>query len=107
MEPMIDVAHLDQQTFSDPELKREILTMFRLQAPALLAAMDAQSGAARGATAHRLKGSALAIGAGALAEAADLLEKTPASAQALQAVHLTCDKTMQVIAKLLQELLPE
>ncbi|MGL4635553.1 MAG: Hpt domain-containing protein [Beijerinckiaceae bacterium] len=100
---MIDLDHLNQQTFDDSELKREILEMFRMQVPALLMAIDAQSGAVRGETAHRLKGSALAIGAMPLADAADALERAPASAEALQAVQIACDKTMQVIAQLLQE----
>jgi HPt (histidine-containing phosphotransfer) domain-containing protein len=100
---IIDTEHLNHQTFGDADLKREILEMFRVQTPPLLAAIDAQSGDGRSDTAHRLKGSALAIGAMVLAEAADALEQAPDAASALQAVHGACDKTLQAIAQLLQE----
>jgi HPt (histidine-containing phosphotransfer) domain-containing protein len=100
---IIDIAHLNHQTFDDPALKCEILGMFQEQAPLLIAAIDAQSGPARSDTAHRLKGSAVAIGAMQLAAAADALEQAPAAAAALQALHVACDKTMQAIAQLLLE----
>jgi HPt (histidine-containing phosphotransfer) domain-containing protein len=103
MHPIIDIAHLNHQTFDDPALKIEILRMFLQQTPPLLAALDAQAGAARSDTAHRLRGSALAIGATTLAEAADTLEARPDDGATLQSVHLACDKTMQAIAQLLQE----
>ncbi len=101
--PIIDTDHLNQQTFDDPDLKHEILLMFKEQSIVLLAALDAQSGQARSDTAHRLKGSALAIGATQLAEAADALERMPTDSAALHTLHLLCDKTQQAVVQLLQE----
>ncbi|MFG3591753.1 Hpt domain-containing protein [Bradyrhizobium sp. RDI18] len=69
----IDFEHLDRMTFSDAGLEREVLTMFSAQSARLvhrLAAMPADAGA----LAHTLKGSARAIGAFAVADAAARLE---------------------------------
>ncbi len=69
----IDTAHLARMTLGDEELTREVLTMFAAQALRLvgiLAALPADADA----LAHTLKGSARAIGAFAVAEAAAALE---------------------------------
>ena len=69
----IDVAHLQRMTLGDVRLTREVLGMFSLQSSRLLDALaDLPSDAA--ALAHTLKGSARAIGAFAVAEAAADLE---------------------------------
>jgi HPt (histidine-containing phosphotransfer) domain-containing protein len=64
-----------------------VLSMFRDQAPTLLLALRAAEGAARAEVAHRLKGSALAIGASGLAEAAAALEAAPGDAVLIDAVE--------------------
>jgi HPt (histidine-containing phosphotransfer) domain-containing protein len=77
MEPLIDAAALRERCFGDPELVAELAAMFAAQAPALLDALDAAEGAARAEIAHRLKGSALALAAGPLAQAAARVEAAP------------------------------
>jgi HPt (histidine-containing phosphotransfer) domain-containing protein len=69
----IDFDHLQRMTLGDAGLEREVLTMFSTQSAKLvrtLAAMPADAGA----LAHTLKGSARAIGALAVADAAARLE---------------------------------
>jgi HPt (histidine-containing phosphotransfer) domain-containing protein len=69
----IDLAHLSRMTLGDPELECEVLTMFVAQSAKLLDELTGLPPAA-GALAHTLKGSARAIGAFAVAEAAARLE---------------------------------
>ncbi len=83
----INDAALKVQTFDEPELAAEVLGMFRAQAPVLLQGIAGTVGAARADLAHRLKGSALAIGAEELAAAAARLEESPADPAALTAVE--------------------
>jgi HPt (histidine-containing phosphotransfer) domain-containing protein len=69
----IDIDHLRRMTLGDTALEREVLTMFSAQASRLaqtLAAMPADAPA----LAHTLKGSARAIGAFAVGDAAAHLE---------------------------------
>jgi HPt (histidine-containing phosphotransfer) domain-containing protein len=69
----IDFEHLRRMTLGDAELEREVLGLFSAQALRLvgtLAALPADAGA----QAHTLKGSARAIGAFAVADAASRLE---------------------------------
>ena len=69
----IDIEHLQRMTLGDASLEREVLTMFSAQAAGLigrLAALPADAAA----LAHTLKGSARAIGAFAVADAASDLE---------------------------------
>ncbi|OCK54122.1 Hpt domain-containing protein [Bradyrhizobium sp. LMTR 3] len=69
----IDFEHLDRMTFSDAGLEREVLTMFSAQSARLVHRLTAMPADA-GALAHTLKGSARAIGAFAVADAAARLE---------------------------------
>jgi len=69
----IDLAHLRRMTLGDAALEREVLTMFSAQASRLAGALAAKPADA-GALAHTLKGSARAIGAFAVADAAAHLE---------------------------------
>jgi HPt (histidine-containing phosphotransfer) domain-containing protein len=98
MEPFINIAHLNEQSFGDADLRREILEMFLNQTPPLVEAFYAAAGPVRSDIAHRIKGSCLAIGATALGSAATMLEITPEAAVDLQAIT---DATLQEIAKLL------
>ncbi len=69
----VDVTHLQRATLGDAALEREILVLFERQSAALLAQLqDRPADGAR--LAHTLKGSALAIGAFGVAEAAEELE---------------------------------
>ncbi len=69
----IDIAHLRRMTLGDAALEREVLTMFAAQAACLAGALAAMPADAP-ALAHTLKGSARAIGAFAVADAAARLE---------------------------------
>jgi len=69
----IDFEHLSRMTLGDPALECEVLSMFVAQSARLL---DKLAGlpADAGSIAHTLKGSARAIGAFGVAEAASRLE---------------------------------
>jgi HPt (histidine-containing phosphotransfer) domain-containing protein len=69
----IDIEHLKRMTLGDASLEREVLAMFSAQAAGLIGALCA-SPADAGALAHTLKGSARAIGAFGVADAAGDLE---------------------------------
>jgi HPt (histidine-containing phosphotransfer) domain-containing protein len=69
----IDIEHLARMTLGDASLEHEVLAMFSAQAVSLIGAITALPADA-GALAHTLKGSARAIGAFAVADAAESLE---------------------------------
>ena len=69
----IDFDHLRRMTLGDAGLEREVLAMFAAQTVSLIGALAALPPEA-GALAHTLKGSARAIGAFAVADAAAHLE---------------------------------
>jgi HPt (histidine-containing phosphotransfer) domain-containing protein len=69
----IDIEHLARMTLGDASLEHEVLAMFSAQAVSLIGALTALPADA-GALAHTLKGSARAIGAFAVADAAESLE---------------------------------
>jgi HPt (histidine-containing phosphotransfer) domain-containing protein len=69
----IDFEHLSRMTLGDPALECEVLTMFVAQSAKLVDQLTALPPQA-GALAHTLKGSARAIGAFAVADAAARLE---------------------------------
>jgi HPt (histidine-containing phosphotransfer) domain-containing protein len=69
----IDIEHLTRMTLGDASLEREVLAMFSAQAVGLVGRL-ADLPADTGALAHKLKGSARAIGAFRVAAAAGSLE---------------------------------
>jgi HPt (histidine-containing phosphotransfer) domain-containing protein len=69
----IDSAHLDRMTLGDAGLIREVLAMFSAQAVDLIGRLESMPSDAP-ALAHTLKGSARAIGAFRVADAAEILE---------------------------------
>jgi HPt (histidine-containing phosphotransfer) domain-containing protein len=69
----IDIAHLQRMTLGDANLEREVLAMFSSQAAGLVRALSTLPTNA-GTLVHTLKGSARAIGAFAVADAASALE---------------------------------
>jgi HPt (histidine-containing phosphotransfer) domain-containing protein len=69
----IDIEHLGRMTLGDAVLEQEVLAMFSAQAVRLIGRI-ASLPADAGALAHQLKGSARAIGAFQVAEAADRVE---------------------------------
>lgn len=80
---LLDLAHLSRQTADDRQLQRELLQLFKLQSPELVAQMHALTSLPPSAEPqpvlcnliHQLKGSALAIGAFPLAAAAAAAEQ--------------------------------
>lgn len=75
----IDLAHLEQATFGDEALAREVLTLFDRQAEKLIVQIaDAPSARTRREVAHLLKGAARGVGAHAVAAAAEEVEATAA-----------------------------
>jgi HPt (histidine-containing phosphotransfer) domain-containing protein len=70
----IDFEHLNRMTLGDANLEREVLALFSVQSAQLTGAIAALREDAC-ALAHTLKGSARAIGAFAVAEAAAKLEE--------------------------------
>jgi HPt (histidine-containing phosphotransfer) domain-containing protein len=75
----IDIDHVRRMTLGDSSLEREVLAMFSAQSVGLTASLAAKSADDAGgaaALAHMLKGSARAIGAFRVAEAAESLETT-------------------------------
>lgn len=69
----IDLEHLRRMTLGDAGLEREVLAMFAAQTVSLIDALVSLPAEA-GALAHTLKGSARAIGAFTVANAAERLE---------------------------------
>ena len=66
----IDLVHLATQTMGDKLLEIEVLQMFARQTRQLMKDLSSDSADVRLATAHRLRGAALAVGAFGVAEAA-------------------------------------
>ena len=75
-EPAVDLVHLARQTDGDMALQQELLVLFEKQSASLLALASDRSAERRrrADAAHQLKGSALALGAGAVARAAAAVE---------------------------------
>lgn len=74
-QPPLDLNHLRRFTHGDVSLEREILTLFSDQLPVTIGALkDAVSVKDWHIAAHTLKGSARAVGAWSLADAAELAE---------------------------------
>jgi HPt (histidine-containing phosphotransfer) domain-containing protein len=99
MDP-IDARHLQRMTLGDAALEREVLALFSLQAARLVGELDGvPAGAA--SLAHTLKGSALGVGAFAVAEAAEWLETELRAggdiAQALPALHFAVTAAREAI----------
>ncbi len=71
----IDLSFLARQTGGDADLAREVLDMFTRQVPGELQRLMAAGDQERREIAHRIVGSARAIGAVAVADAAAAIEK--------------------------------
>jgi HPt (histidine-containing phosphotransfer) domain-containing protein len=99
---LIDEAELSVQTYDDPALKVEVLQMMLEQAPVLLNAIEMSEGPTRADVAHRLRGSALALAATPLAEAAATLEADPGNAAALVHLRLVLHDTLHEVRRLIR-----
>jgi chemotaxis protein histidine kinase CheA len=84
-DPPLDLVHLARQCLGDHELEAELLGLFRLQAAALTAQLADQSLSSlesKAKIAHKLRGSALSVGAGRVARAAWRIEELASAAAA-------------------------
>jgi HPt (histidine-containing phosphotransfer) domain-containing protein len=78
---VLDIEHLTAQAMDDADLAREVLEMFLDQSADMLRVVREAAGAAdRRNAAHRLKGSARAVGAFRVAAASEALEFLPEDA---------------------------
>lgn len=97
----IDHQHLARMTLGDAGLECEVLALFSAQAASLMATLQALPPDAA-ALAHTLKGSARAIGAFGVAEAADELEQAlrsgDAAGDALPALGFAVEAAREAIA---------
>lgn len=77
LDGILDLVHLARQTDGDSALEAELLALFDRQSAKLAArvALTDLSNRARSDVAHRLRGSALAIGANRVALAAEAFER--------------------------------
>jgi HPt (histidine-containing phosphotransfer) domain-containing protein len=82
----IDLVHLATQTMGDKLLEIEVLQMFARQTRQLMKDLSSEDADTRLATAHRLKGAALAVGAFGVAQSADAVEAYPHDASNLAAL---------------------
>jgi HPt (histidine-containing phosphotransfer) domain-containing protein len=90
----IDIAHLKRMTLGDAGLEREVLAMFAGQAVRLIEAL-AVLPADAAEIAHTLNGSARAIGAFAVAEAAEAFEAALRGGEAAEALAALRDAVGQ------------
>jgi HPt (histidine-containing phosphotransfer) domain-containing protein len=102
----IDRTHLFRMTLGDHALECEVLQLFDQQAGMLIARMDQANRTGVAVLAHTLYGSARAIGAWAIAGAAETLEaaaksKSVEMQSAKQALARTVDDARRTIAALL------
>jgi HPt (histidine-containing phosphotransfer) domain-containing protein len=81
--PVFDLGHLQRYTLGDQDLQSEVLGLFREQIASSLVVLResivSDDSAAWRMAAHTLKGSAWAVGAFLLAEAAELAERDNAT----------------------------
>ena len=108
----IDRRHLARMTLGDRSLEQEVLQLFDRQASLLIERMRhidrAGDGAAIGALAHTLKGSAAGIGAGQVARAAEAAEQAAVHAPAdlsatIDRLAAAVDDARVLIAALLRQ----
>ncbi len=110
--PVLDLVHLSRQTFGDHALETELLSLFDRQAEKFAARLVEPSRPAdalsRADLAHTLKGSARAVGAFALGDAAEAYETALRNGEPEDtlrgAVVAGVDTVRKVIADLLERL---
>jgi HPt (histidine-containing phosphotransfer) domain-containing protein len=104
---LMDLAHLEEATAGEEELARELLTLFEGQARDIIRRLDgAPPDRERRELVHTLKGSAAAIGAVAVARAAEACEAALAAGRRadapLDALRRAVAETLTTIADLEQ-----
>ena len=107
VERPIDLVHLARVTFGERSLEREVLQLFDRQAATLMERIQAAPAEDIPALAHTLKGSARAIGALAVARAAEMVElmhpaTEPELRRAIAVLRGRAEETRAFIADLLR-----
>jgi HPt (histidine-containing phosphotransfer) domain-containing protein len=107
----IDLVHLSRQTLGDRSLEVELLGLFERQCAQILEKLERAGGGEsrfRRDLAHTLKGSARAVGAGAVADAAELYETELGLCQddakllaSLATLRAACEEARGEVARLL------
>ncbi len=72
---VIDLDHLRRMTLGNRDVEIEVLRLFSLQARSLLTELHASGGEMTPMSVHTIKGAALGVGAHAVAQAAQAVEK--------------------------------
>ncbi len=82
-DPPVDLVHLSRQCQGDPDLEEELLGLFRRLAAALIAQLSDPHMhlQLKADIAHKLRGSALAIGAARVARASEAIEEMARAAR--------------------------
>lgn len=96
----IDFAHLSRQTMGDKDLEIEILQLFTRNARTLLHDLATADEDQIKAIAHRLKGSADAVGAFGVSAAAEAVENDSKDSAALAKVAVSVVEAENFILKL-------
>jgi len=103
----VDLVHLARMTHGERSLEREVLQLFDRQAASLMARIQSAPANDIPPLVHTLKGSARAIGAVAVARAAEAVELTDPATDAerqhsLAALRTTTEEARAFIADLLR-----
>ena len=98
---VLDRTHLGRMTFGDRNLEREVLQLFNRQAELLIGRMRASAPSVVATLAHTLKGSAVGIGAGRVARAAEGAELSASLAPA------ECGNAIDQLAQAIDEVRAE
>jgi HPt (histidine-containing phosphotransfer) domain-containing protein len=94
----IDLVHLARQTQGDRAVEQDVLSMFAHQAAAVRERIGPAERAERVELAHRLAGSARAIGAFAVADCASAIEQAPEDRAAISRLSRLIDEARDFIS---------
>ncbi|TYR33738.1 Hpt domain-containing protein [Mesorhizobium microcysteis] len=94
----VDLVHLARQTLGDRALEQEVLELFVQQMISIRERLPLADEAERKMLAHTLKGAARGVGAFAVADCADEIEKTPSSKTHLAKLPGLIDEVRDFVA---------
>jgi HPt (histidine-containing phosphotransfer) domain-containing protein len=102
----IDIVHLAEVTSSDPVLQRQVLGLFQAQSERIMRALaNIPDDAAT--LAHTLKGSARAIGAFRVADAAEQLEQAVREEDLARSALMRLERELALARAVIDEILQE
>lgn len=96
----IDLTHLSRQTMGDRELELEVLGLFVDQAQTVRRQLENSNVKEMLFLAHSLKGSSRSVGADAIAECCDALEKTPTDKALVGRLSRLIDEACDFVASI-------